>query len=162
MSRFTGISLIVLLLCACQLPKNPLVAKAFSSHIFCQGRMAWGTEATKDNFADYSTFWIAFEQAPVQENFNYFNVEVTLDGNPVVDGFQYTQSPEPYSVTCTDGGQQFESARMKYTLLLPTLSAGEHTIVWKYTITADLSNGQFAYPNGMTGEVAGVLSAVIK
>jgi hypothetical protein len=103
MSRFTCISLIVLLLYACQLPKNPGVAKAFSSHIFCQGRMVWATEATNDNIADYSIFWIAFEQAPVQENFNYVNVEVTLDGMPVVNGFQYIQSPEPYFVTCSDG-----------------------------------------------------------
>jgi len=158
MSRFTGISLIVLLLCACQLPKKPVVAKAFSSYIFCQGRMAWATEARKDNLADYSTFWIAFEQAPVQENFNYVNVEVTLDGMPVVSGFQYIQSPEPYFVTCSDGSQQFEGVRMKYTLLLPPLSPDEHTIVWKYTLTADLSDDLFDYRNGMTGEIAGVVN----
>jgi len=157
MSRFTGISLIVLLLCACQLPKKPVVAKAFSSYIFCQGRMAWATEARKDNLADYSTFWIAFEQAPVQENFNYVNVEVILDGKPV-DGVKYMQSPEPYHFTCTDRGQQFEDVRMKYTLLLPPLSTGEHTIVWKYTLTADLSDDLFDYRNGMTGEIAGVVN----
>jgi hypothetical protein len=120
--------------------------------------MAWSAETVKDNVAEYSVFWIAFEQAPVQENFKYLNVEVTLDGKPVFDGFQFMQSPEPYSVTCSDGGQQFEGVRMKYTLVLPPLSTGEYTIVWKYTLTADLSDDLFAYGNGMTGEFAGVLS----
>lgn len=61
-------------------------------------------------------------------------------------------------VTCTDGGQQFESVRMKYILLVPSLSAGEHKIVWKYTLTADLSEDLFDYSNGMTGEVTGALN----
>jgi len=120
--------------------------------------MAWATEARKVNFADYSTFWIAFEQAPVQENFNYVNVEVTLDGMPVVSGFQYIQSLEPYFATCSDGSQQFEGVRMKYTLLLPPLSIGGHNIVWKYTLIGDLSDEWFDYPNGMTGEIAGVVN----
>ena len=159
MSRFTVISLIVFLLSACQSVKNPVLVEAIApQHIYCENRMAWSAEATKDNFAEYSVFWVAFEQAPVQKNFDYVNVEVTLDGKPVLDGFRYMQSPEPYSVTCTDDGQQFEGTRMKYTLLLPALATGEHEIVWKYTLTADLSDEWFDYPNGITGEVVGVLS----
>lgn len=158
MSRFTVISLIAFLLSACQSVKNPVLVEAFDPHhIYCENRMAWSAEATKDDVAEYSTFWIAFEQAPVQENFNYVNVEVTLDGKPV-DGMKYMQSPEPYHVTCTDGGQQFEGSRMKYTLLLPALAMGEHEIVWKYTLTADLRDAWFDYPNGMTGEIAGVVN----
>ncbi|HXQ37949.1 MAG TPA: hypothetical protein VN843_28335 [Anaerolineales bacterium] len=159
MSRFTVISLIAFLLSACQAVKNPVMVEAVSPHIYCQGQIAWSAEATKDNITDYTTFWIAFEQALVQENFNYVNVEVTLDGKPVY-GMKYIQSPEPYHVTCTDGGQQFESSRVKYTLLLPPLSTGEHTIVWKYTLTADLSNDLFDYPTGMIGEVTGVLEVL--
>ncbi len=47
---------------------------------------------------------------------------------------------------------------MKYSLFLPPLSTGEHTIVWKYTLTADLSDDLFDYRNGMTGEIAGVVN----
>jgi hypothetical protein len=159
MSRFAVIPLIVLLLSACQFAKNPVLVESSSpQEVFCQGRMAWSAEATKDNIVDSSTFWIAFEQAPVQENFNHINVEATLDGKPVLDGFQYTQFPEPYSVTCTDGGQQFESARMRYILLLPPLSTGEHEIVWKYTLMANLSDDLFDYRKGMSGEIAGVVN----
>jgi hypothetical protein len=160
MSRYTIISLIAFLLSACLSVKNPVLAETVSPHTYCHAQMAWSVETVKDNIANYSTFWIAFEQAPVQENFNHVNVEVTLDGNPVVDGFTYMQSPEPYHITCTAGGQQFEGARMKYTLLLPPLSAGEHEIVWKYTLTADLSHNLFAYPNGMTRDVVSVLEVL--
>ena len=158
MSRFTVISLIALLLSACQSAKNPVLVEVVSPHTFCQGRMAWSAETVRDNVAEYSVFWIAFEQAPVQEYFTHVNVEVTLDGKPVLGGFQYTQSPEPYTVTCTDGGQQFEGVRVRYTLLLPPLSTGGHNIVWKYTLIGDLSDEWFDYPNGMTGEIAGVVN----
>jgi len=157
MSRFNIISLIVLLLCACQ-SVNPVLVEASSQYTYCDGHMAWSVETVNDSVAEYSVFWIAFEQAPVQENFNYVNVDVTLDDKPIVDGFTYMQSPEPYFVTCTDGSQQFESVRVRYTLLLPSLSAGEHEIRWKYTLTADLSDSLFDHPYGMTGEATGVLN----
>lgn len=47
---------------------------------------------------------------------------------------------------------------MRYILLLPSLSVGEHKIVWKYTFAADLSDDLLDYPNGMTGEVTSVLN----
>lgn len=159
-------SFIFFLLAACQskahLPgqsvKNPVLIETVSPHTYCQGQMAWSSEIVKDNVAVYSIFWIAFEQAPVQEKFKYVNVEVKLDDEPVVEGFGFMQSPEPYPVSCTDGGGQFESVRMKYILLLPPLSVGEHEIAWKYTLTPDWSDDLFDYPDGMTGEVASVLS----
>jgi|GEM_PF-2563431 len=157
MSRFAVISLIALLLNACQSVKNPVLVEAVSPHTYCQGQIAWSVQTVKDKIAEYSVFWIAFEQSPVQENFKYVNVEVTLDGKPV-DGMKYMRSPEPYHVTCTDGGQQFESARMRYILLLPPLSAGEHEIVWKYTLMANLSDDLFDYRKGMSGEIAGVVN----
>jgi hypothetical protein len=161
MSRFTVISLIAFLLSACQSVKNPVLVEDSSlPHTYCDGRMAWSVETAKDNVAESSVFWIAFEQAPAQEHFNHVNVEATLDGKSVPGGFQYIQSPEPYTVTCTDGDQQFEGVRIKYTLLLPPLSTGEHEIVWKYTLTADLSDELFDYPNGMTGDVASVLKVL--
>ena len=158
MSRFTVILLIALLLSACLSVKNPVLVETVSPHIYCHDQMAWSSEIVKDNVAVYSIFWIAFEQVHVQENFKYVNVEVKLDGEQVVNGFGFVQSPEPYTVTCTDGGQKFESVRMRYTLLLPSLSAGEHKIVWKYTLAADLSDDLFDSPNGMTGEVTSALN----
>ena len=159
MSRTITTLLIAFLLSACQSVKNPVLVEAFApQHIYCENRMAWSAETVKDNVVEYSVFWIAFEQAPVQEDFTQVNVEVKLDGKPVVDGFEFMQSPEPYSVTCTDGGHQFEGVRVRYTLLLPPLSTGGHNIVWKYTLIGDLSDEWFDYPNGMTGEIAGVVN----
>lgn len=157
MSRFTVIPLIVLLLSACQPSKSPY-ADAFSpQQVLCQGRMAWSADVTMlEKYGDYTTFWIAFEEDPTQENFQYVSVEVTLDGKPV-DGMRYVQSPERYSVTCTDRGQQFESVRVQYYLFLPPLPEGEYELVWKYTLTVDLSDDLFEYPKGMTGEYVGIL-----
>jgi hypothetical protein len=161
MPRTITTLLIAILLSACQSVKNPvLVENTSSQHTYCDGRMAWSAETVKDNLAEYSVFWIAFGEAPAQEDFTHVNVEVKLDGKPVPGGFQYTQSPEPYTVTCTDGGQQFEGVRMKYTLLLPPLSIGGHEIVWKYTLTADLSDDLFDYPKGMTRDAASVLKVL--
>lgn len=158
MSRFTVFLLIASILSACQVTKNPVLVETVSPHTYCQGQMAWSSETVKDNIAVYSVFWIAFKQAPIQENFKYVHVEVKLDGKQVVNGFGFVQSPEPYTVTCTDGVQKFEGARMRYTLLLPSLSSGEHKIVWKYMFAADSSDDLFDYPNGMTGEVTSTLN----
>lgn len=114
--------------------------------------MAWSAEVTTDDLMDYTTFWIAFDAATVQDDFTHIHVDVTLDGKSVAEEMKYVQAPEPYSVACTDSGQQFEASRVKYTLFLPPLSKGEHIIRWTYTLTADLDDGVFDYPSGMTAE----------
>jgi len=156
MKYFVDISLIAILLSACVPSRN--ATDTASPKVYCQGHMAWSAEIVTGNMISYTTFWIAFEQAPVMENFQYLTVAVTLDGQPVVNGFEYLQSPEPFTVTCTDGMDQFESNRVQYTLLLPLLVEGEHKIVWKYTLTADLSDELFNYPAGMTDEITGTMS----
>lgn len=114
--------------------------------------MAWSAEIRTDDLVDYTTFWIAFDAATVQDSFKYVQVNLTLDGNSVSGQMKYVQAPELYSVTCTESGQQFEASRVQYTLILPPLSSGEHSICWKYTITSDLDDGVFDYPRGMTAE----------
>ena len=111
--------------------------------------MAWSAEVTTDDVMDYATFWIAFDAATAQDSFKYIHVDVTLDGESLSHEMKYMQAAEPYSITCTDSGQQFEASRVKYTLFLPP---GEHTIRWTYTITADLDDGVFEYPSGITAE----------
>jgi len=112
--------------------------------------MAWSAEATTDDLMDYTTFWIAFEEATVQDDFKYVHVDVTLDGKSVTEEMKYMAAPEHYSVTCTESGQQFEASRVKYTLFLPPLSSEEHIIRWSYTITASLDDGVFDLPHGLT------------
>ena len=114
--------------------------------------MAWSTEVKTDDVLDYTTFWIAFDAATAQDSFQYIHVDVTLDGQSLSHEMKYMQAAEPYAITCTDSGQQFEASRVKYTLFLPALASEEHTILWKYTITADLHDGVFNYPVGMTAE----------
>lgn len=101
---------------------------------------------------DYTTFWIAFDAATDYDSFKYIQVDVTLDGEPLSQEMKYRQAAEPYSITCTDSGQQFEASRVNYTLFLPALSSGEHTILWKYTMTDDLPDEVFHNPSGMTAE----------
>lgn len=35
----------------------------------CEGRMAWSVEIITDDVMDYTTFWIAFDAATVQDDF---------------------------------------------------------------------------------------------
>lgn len=143
----------VLLLSACTSPQGNVAGDSVApSHTFCDGPTAWSAEVWTDDLMNYTTFWIAFDAATVQDHFKYVYVEVTLDGKSVAEEMKYAQAPEPYSVTCSDSGQQFEASRVQYTLILPSLSSGEHSILWKYTITADLDDDVFDYPHGMTAE----------
>src|SRR5687768_2004615 len=156
MNRFhfpLGLMTFVLLLSACQSPQSNVTDSAFSSPpVFCDGRMAWSAEVTTDDVVDYATFWIALDAATAQDSFKYIHVDVTLDGESLSHEMKYMQAAESYSVTCTDSGQQFEASRVKYTLFLPSLSSEEHIILWNYTITANLDDGAFDYPYGMTAE----------
>jgi hypothetical protein len=150
---FLGLMASVLLLSACQSSQSNVVGDPSAPpQIFCEGRMAWSAEVITDDVMDYTTFWIAFEAGTVQDDFKYVHVDVTLDGKSVAEEMKYMAAPELYSVTCTETGQQFEASRVKYTLFLPPLSSGEHIILWNYTITADLDDGVFNYPRGMTAE----------
>lgn len=160
------VSGLLFILTACQVAEEPLRESGITSdtqnsssleastppQIFCEGRMAWSAEIITDDVVDYTSFWIAFGTATVQDAFEYVQVEVTLDGNSVAEEMKYRQAAEPYLVTCPESGQQFEASRVQYTLILPPLSSGEHSILWKYTISADLDDGLFTYPRGMTAE----------
>ena len=143
----------VLLLSACQSPQSNITDGTFSSPpVFCDGHMAWSAEVRTDDVMDYTTFWVALDAATAQDHFKHIHIDVTLDGESLSHEMKYMQAAAPYSVTCTDSGQQFEASRVKYTLFLPPLSSEEHFILWKYTITADLNDGVFNYPRGMTAE----------
>jgi hypothetical protein len=147
---FLGLMTFVWLLSACQSSQSNVTDGASSFlPVLCDGRMAWSAEVTTDDVMDYATFWIALDAATAQDSFKYIHVDVTLDGESLSDEMKYMQAAEPYSIICMDSGQQFEASRVKYTLFLPP---GEHTIRWTYTITADLNDGVFNYPRGMTAE----------
>jgi hypothetical protein len=110
---FLGLMTFVWLLSACQSPQSNVTVGAFSSqHVFCDGRMAWSAEVTTDDVLDYTTFWIAFDAATAQDSFKYIHVDVTLDGESLSHEMKYMQAAEPYSITCTDSGQQFEASRV--------------------------------------------------
>ena len=151
---FPGLMTFVWLLSACQSPQNNVTDGAFSSApVFCDGHMAWSAEVTTDDVMDYTTFWIAFDAATAHDSFKYIHVDVTLNGESLSHEMKYVQAAEPYSITCTDSGQQFEASRVKYTLFLPRLSSEEENIIlWKYTVTADPNDGLFNYPSGVTAE----------
>ena len=114
--------------------------------------MAWSANITMDDVVDYTTFWIAFDASTFQDHFKYVDVDVTLDGQSVARQMKYMGAVEPYAVTCTDSGLQFEASRVKYTLVLPPLSPGEHIIRWTYTIAADIGGGGFEVPSQMKAE----------
>jgi hypothetical protein len=150
---FPGLMIFVWLLSACQSPQSHLAEGDFSSApVFCDGRVAWSAEVTTDDVMGYTTFWIALDAATAQDIFKYIHVDVILDGEPLSYEMKYMQAAEPYSVTCTDSGQQFEASRVKYTLFLPPLSSEEHFILWKYSVPADLTDGVFHSPSGMTAD----------
>lgn len=160
------VSGLLVLLTACQAAEQPLRKSTITlgghtsspdvivtaQQTFCQDGMAWSTEVITDDVVDHATFWIALDAATIQDDFQYINVEVTLDGNSVAEEMKFQQAAEPYSVTCTESGQQFEAIRVKYTLLLPPLSSGQHSIAWKYTVLSDLDDSAFIYPRELTAE----------
>ena len=111
--------------------------------------MAWSAEVRTDDVMDYTTFWIAFDAFTFQDYFRYVDVEVTLDGQSVAEQMKYMGAAEPYAVTCTKSGRQFEAIRVKYTLVLPLLSPGEHIIRWSFTIKSDIGGGGFEVPSPM-------------
>jgi hypothetical protein len=112
----------------------------------------WSADATTDDIVSYTTFWIAFDAATVQDEFQYIHVDVTLDGKSVTQEMKYMATAEPYLVTCPENGQQFEASRVRYTLILPPLSSGAHDILWSYTITTDPNDGAFNDSRGMPSE----------
>jgi hypothetical protein len=158
MKRFhflAGLLIFAWLLSACQSPQRSVAERAIPSpSVYCDGRIAWSAEVTTDDVVGYTTFWIAFDIATAQDLFSYLQVDVTLDGESLSNEMKFMQAAEPYSVTCTDSGQQFEASRVRYTLILPPLSSEEHILRWNYTITADLTDGAFHDLIGMTGEYA--------
>src|SRR5687767_15158485 len=120
---FPSLVTFILLLSVCQMPQSGRSGDSFTpSHTFCEGRMAWSAAVTTDDVVDYTIFWIAFDAATVQDNFQHIHVDVTLDGNPVSEEMKYVQAPKPYSVTCTDSSLKFKASRVQYTLILPPLS----------------------------------------
>jgi len=150
---FLSLMTSVLLLSACQSSQSKVVGDlSVPLQTFCEGGMAWSAEVRTDDLMDYTTFWIAFDAATVQDEFQHIQVDVTLDGKSVAQEMKYMAAPEPYSVTCPESGQQFAASRVKYTLILPPLSSGEHNILWNYTITADPNDGVSNYSRGMPAE----------
>jgi len=143
----------VLLLNACQSSQSNVMGDPSPPpQTFCEGSMAWSAEVRTDDVMDYTTFWIAFDATTFQEHFKYVDVEVTLDGQSVAEQMKYMGVVEPYGVTCTESGLQFEASRVKYTLILPLLAPGEHIIRWTYTITTDIGGGGFEAPSPMAAE----------
>ena len=155
MNQISGVIAILILLSACNsnsyIPVTGVEAVQ-TNHVYCNERMAWSAEVVMDTTATYSTFWLAFDAATVQDEFKYVDVNVTLDGESVDDSFKFVHAPQSYTVTCSDGGRQFDTSRMKYTLFLPSLPKGEHEIVWTYTITSDSSNYSLDLPLDMAVE----------
>ncbi len=142
----------VLLLCACQ-PKGPTslppkdapVVEAFSKQKgMCEGLMDWRVEASTKDWIDASIEWVAIDSATVQENLKDIKFETSLDGSTLVDTMKYPGNPEPFSINCD--GTPIEGTGIKYTLFLPPLSKGEHTIAWHVVIEDDLNDGWSDYP----------------
>jgi hypothetical protein len=150
---FVGCMTAVLLLSACQSSQsNVLGDPAPPPQTLCEGNMAWSAEVRTDEVMDYTTFWIAFDAATFQDYFKYVDVEVTLDGQSVAEQMKYMGAVEPHAVTCTKSGLQFEASRVKYTLVLPVLSPGEHIIRWSFTIKTNIGGGGFEVPSPMAAE----------
>ena len=153
---FSIFLLTILVLSACQPsapaaqpPDNASVADAFSPQsTFCEFQTEWTVEATTKDWIDVTSFWVAVDEATAQDNFKHLSVEIKLDSGPVAEAMKYPEGPETYSVTCPDAANSFSGSRMKWSLFLPPLSKGAHTIVWKYTIEADINDGFFDYPKG--------------
>jgi len=145
---FPGLIIVVFLLSACQ-PSVELSAQ--EPYVYCNGQFAWSAEEITDDMTHYTIFWVAFESSVAQNNFQYIDVDVTLDGKPV-DSLKFMQAPEPYSINCSDTQRQFEAIRVMYTQILPPMDRGVHKIVWMYTITGDLSDIIFDQPQMIATE----------
>ena len=147
---FLGLMTAALLLGACQSSQSNVPGDPSPPpQTICNGHMVWSADITTNNVVDYTTFWIAFDAATFQDHFKYVDVEVTLDGQSVAEQMKYMGAVEPYAVTCTKSGLQFEASRVKYTLVLPLFSPGEHIIRWNFTIKADIAGDGFEVPSLM-------------
>jgi hypothetical protein len=157
MSRQTLLSvvmLVALILSACQPqapasqpPKDAPVVEAFSKQKgMCEGQLEWTLEAGAKDWIDVSLEWVAKDVSTVEENFNHFKIEMSVDSVTLADAMKYPGSPEPFSINC--GGTVIEGSGIKYALFLPPLSKGEHKIAWHITILDDLNDGWNDYPKG--------------
>lgn len=146
MLRFMNLLLILWLLTSCQSMGGSQVDTPLPAHIFCDQQVAWSAEIDTSGSIDYTTLWIAFELETALDRFAQVRVGVTLDGEAVTEEMKFKGSAEPYHVICTDSGKQFDANRLKYTLFLPSLPQGEHTIVWTITIEPNSSNNNLEIP----------------
>lgn len=157
-SLFYVFMLIVLVLSSCQPkvpaaqpPKNATAVEAFSKQkAGCEGVAEWTIEASPQDWIDATSEWAAIDVVTVQDNFRHLKVETYLDGKAIADAMEYPTSPEPFSLTC--GDTTLQGSAMKYALFLPPLSKGDHKILWRISLDAEISDGWGTYPAGVLGE----------
>jgi len=151
---FAGLLLGVLLLSSCQ-PKGPTslppkdapVVEGFSKQKgMCEGLMDWKVEAGTKDWIDVSIEWVATDTTTVQDNVKHIKFETSVDGTTLAETMKYPSAPEPFSINCS--GTVIEGGGIRYTLLLPPLSKGEHKIAWHVTILDNLNDGWNDYPKG--------------
>ncbi len=155
---FSMLVLVMLALGACQPkvpgaqpPKDAPVVQAFSKQkAGCESLTEWTVEAGPQDWIDVSEEWAAIDSATAQENFKHLKVETSLDGKALADAMKYPTSPEPFSLTC--GSTTMQGSAVKYALYLPPLSQGDHKVVWRITLDAEISDGWGTYPAGVLGE----------
>lgn len=160
----TVLLLDVLVLSACQPkgptslpPKNAPVVEAFSKQKgMCEGMMDWSVEASTKDWIDASIEWVAIDTATVQDNLKHIKFETSVDGTTLADTMKYPGSPEPFSINCD--GTLIEGTGVRYTLFLPPLTKGEHTIAWRVIIEDDLNDGWSDYPKEAVFTFTGTLT----
>lgn len=147
MLRFMNPLLIMWLLTSCQNSMAELQTDTPQpARIFCDEQVAWSGEIDINGSIDYAIFWIAFEIENASDRFEQVRVEVILDGEAIAEEMKFRSMAEPYQVRCTEDGQQFNAHRLKYTLFLPSLPKGEHTILWTFTMDANANKNNLDIP----------------
>jgi hypothetical protein len=155
---FSMFVLVMLVLSACQPkapsaqpPKDASVVQAFSKpKAACEGVAEWTIEANSQDWIDVSIEWTAIDSTTVQDNFKHLKFETFLDGKALADVMKYPTGLEPFSLTC--GDMAIEGSALKYALFLPPLSKGDHKILWRVILDAEISDGWGTYPAGVAGE----------
>ena len=128
-------------------PKDAPVVEAFSKQkAMCESHLEWTVEASTKDWIDVGVEWAAIDAATAQDNIKHLKLETSLDGTTVADTMKYPSSAEPFSINRS--GAPIRGGGIKYALFLPPLSRGEHKIVWRAFLDADISDGWNHYPKG--------------
>ena len=112
----------------------------------CESKLEWTVEASTKDWIDAGVEWAAIDAATARDNVKHLKLETSLDGKTLTNTMKCPSSAEAFWIN--GNGHPAHGGGIKYALFLPPLSKGQHKIVWRASLDADISDGWNHYPKG--------------